>query len=286
MKNRKKEKWCQSLIFLIALLMGISDSCHAAMPAFMERAYPAQKRARQAGFDKKYVKAGMFTLTTYERFKAPSGSIRIYIEGDGRAWETRTRLSDDPTPSSPIALELATADPSDAVVYIARPGQFPAPDSVECNPTYWSERRFAPEVVESFDKAIDILKKRSGARDLELIGYSGGAAIAVLVAARRSDVTSLRTVAGNLDPKALCGYHKVSALGGSMDPLDAAGKVAHIPQRHFVGSADKVTPPFIAESFVERTGDAAHKRITKVELASHKSGWREKWLELLSIPPQ
>lgn len=54
-------------------------------------------------------------------------------------------------------------DSSDAVAYIARPGQFPGPDSTVCDPAYWSARRFSPEVVEALDKAIDILKERSGA---------------------------------------------------------------------------------------------------------------------------
>ena len=265
------------------------------MPAFMDRAYAAQKRARRAGFDKEYVKAGIFTLMTYQRFtplekgnsltgfKVPCESIRIYIEGDGRAWETRSRLSDDPTPSDPIALGLAAVDSFDRVAYVARPGQFPAPDSAECDPTYWSARRFAPEVVESFDKAIDILKKRSGAKNVELIGYSGGGAIAVLVAARRSDISSLRTVAGNLNPKALCSYHHVSQLDGSMDPLDAAQKVANIPQRHFVGSKDRTVPSSMAESFVKKEGDTNCESITIVDGVTHNGGWHERWKELLSI---
>lgn len=254
------------------------------MPSFMDRAYSAQKRACQAGFTKEYIKAGIFTLATYQRFKALSNNIRIYIEGDGRAWETRSRLSDDPTPSNPVALALAVADQSDAVVYIARPGQFSSQDSAECDPAYWSGRRFAPEVVESFDKAIDILKEKSGAKNIELIGYSGGGAIAVLVAASRGDVSSLRTVAGNLDPKALCEYHKVSQLYGSLDPLDVAQEITGIPQRHFVGSKDKTVPLSIAESFVKREGNTDCDCITIVDGATHKNGWRERWKELLLLP--
>ena len=292
--------YCMSILKIIHIILVLSVSlsadCVAAMPAFMERAYGPQKRACQAGFDKEYVKAGVFTLMTYQRFtplekgsspagfKALSENIRVYIEGDGRAWETRGRLSDDPTPSDPVALRLATADSSDNVAYIARPGQFPAPDSAGCDPTYWSARRFAPEVVEAFDRIIDMLKIKSGARRVELVGYSGGAAIAVLVASRRSDVVALRTVAGNLDTKALSAYHQVSQLDGSIDPLDVAQKTAHIPQRHFVGSKDTIVPSSIAESFVRREGDINFTRITVVSGATHKDGWCERWKELLSIP--
>ena len=266
---------------VFALSLFLSYGRVAAMPSFMERAYSSQKKACQAGFNKEYIKAGIFTLTSYQKFKTPSENIRVYIEGDGRAWETKSRLSDDPTPSNPVALTLATADPSDAIAYIARPGQFSAPDSAECDSTYWSARRFAPEVVEAFNKAIDVLKEKSGAKNVELVGYSGGGAIVVLLAARRNDVTSLRTIAGNLDPKALCDYHKVSSLDGSMDPLDVAEKVANIPQRHFVSSGDSVVPASIAESFAGKTGDQKHESITMVPGTTHTAGWQKAWPSLI-----
>ncbi len=271
---------CVALLLSFCLSAGLS----VAAPSFMERAYGAQKRACQAGFNKEYMKSGIFTLATYRRFGVPSDTIRVYIEGDGRAWETKSRLSEDPTPSNPLALVLATDDPSDTVVYIARPGQFPPPNTTKCDPAYWSSRRFAPEVVEAFDKAIDILKGKSGAKNVELVGYSGGGAIAVLVAARRNDVSAIRTVAANLDPKALCDYHKVNQLDGSMDPLDVAQKVAGIPQRHFIGPKDKVVPSFIAGSFVKKEGNTDCDCITTVDGATHKDGWREKWKELLLMP--
>ena len=234
-----------------------------------------------AGFTKEYIKAGDFTLMTYQKLNRHSDSISIYIEGDGRAWETKHRLSDDPTPSNPVVLRLAEVDPAENIVYIARPGQYPLAGFPECDPKYWSGSRFAPEVIDSFNTAIDILKEKSHAGHVELVGYSGGGAIAVLVAAGRSDVIALRTVAGNLDIKAFCRYHHVSQLEGSMDPMDVARKVAHIPQRHFIGSKDNVVPFAIAESFVKMEGDKNDGRITVVEGVSHNDGWRKHWRGLL-----
>lgn len=274
--DMKKKIYIIILLLILAFMLGC-----ARTPVLVNRSSAATNIANKANFIKEYIKAGDFTLLTYQRFKKSRDSIRIYIEGDGRAWETKYRLSDDPTPSNPVALRLAAADSSDNVAYIARPGQFPALDSVECNPTYWSARRFASEVVEAFDKTIDILKEKTGAKHIELVGYSGGGAITILVAARRRDITALRTVAGNLDPQALCSYHKVSQLNESMNPLDCAQKVAHIPQRHFIGSNDKVVPVLIARSFVGRLGDRDDKRITIVNGVNHANGWQEKWPELL-----
>lgn len=247
----------------------------------MGRSSIADGIAVKAGFSKEYVKAGGFTLMTYQKFNGSSDKISIYIEGDGRAWETKHKLSDDPTPSNPVALRLAAVDPADNVAYIARPGQYSPSGFPDCDSKYWSEFRFAPEVVESMDRIIDDLKERAGAKHVALVGYSGGGAIAVLVAARRSDVIAIRTVAGNLDINAFCAYHHVSQLDGSMNPLDVAQKVAPIPQRHFVGSVDKVIPFAIAESFVRIEGDKNYERITVVDGVSHNDGWNKHWRELL-----
>ncbi|MFA6142997.1 MAG: alpha/beta hydrolase [Candidatus Omnitrophota bacterium] len=254
------------------------------MPIFTQSAFIAENIAGKADFQKEYVDAAGFVLMTYQKFKGPSENIRIYIEGDGKAWKTKRVLSDDPTPSSPIALQMAAVDTSNNVAYVARPGQFPAPGSSNCNPTYWSVRRFAPEVVSSINKVIDVLKEKSGTRHVELTGYSGGGALAVLIAAQRNDVIALRTVAGNLNSKMLCDYHRVSRLGGSMDPIDFAQKVKNIPQRHFIGSKDKTVPFAIAESFVKEEGDTDYRRITIVNGVTHNCGWAARWVKLLSMP--
>ncbi|MFH1691665.1 MAG: alpha/beta hydrolase [Candidatus Omnitrophota bacterium] len=256
----------------------------AVLPVFKDRRSVADDVVAKTGFVKEYIKAGDFILMTYQKFNRSSDSVSIYIEGDGRAWENKHQLSDDPTPSNPVALRLAVVDSADNVAYVARPGQYFLLGLSECDSKYWSGQRFSPEVVESFNKIIDLLKEKSSAKNIELIGYSGGGAIAVLVAAERDDVITLRTVGGNLNTDALCAYHHVSQLDGSLNPLDVAQKVAYIPQRHFVGSKDKVVPSEVVESFVEKEGDRCFERITVVEGASHNGGWHKRWKELLLIP--
>lgn len=252
---------------------------------FITPEHTAEIIARDNGLAKEYITSGCFVLLTYSRFDAPADILRVYIEGDGKAWKTRRRLSDDPTPSNPVALGLAASDRSSRVAYIARPGQYQRPDARPCDPTYWSERRFAPEVIDAVNGAIDKLKLDSRSKNIELVGYSGGGAIAVLIAARRQDVISLRTIAGNLDHVAFSNYHGVSPLKGSLNPIDVASTLRLLPQRHFIGSDDKTIPPYIIESFIEKTGDASHSRVTKVKGAGHSCGWREKWQKLLLLPP-
>jgi pimeloyl-ACP methyl ester carboxylesterase len=134
------------------------------------------------------------------------------------------------------------------------------------------------------NEAMDATMKKAGSDKLELVGYSGGAAIAVLIAARREDVLSLRTIAGNLDPDAVNRYHKVSPMAGSFNPMDFAVKIKDVPQRHFVGAEDKIIPISVAWSFVERQGDVARLRVTVVKNATHTGGWAGAWRKMLLEP--
>ncbi|MDD5168923.1 MAG: hypothetical protein PHN75_08900 [Syntrophales bacterium] len=268
------KKWT---LFIVAILL---FGCATAA----NRNDAAHQIARTGGFGQFFIKTNGFTLTAYERVTAPGAPVHLYIEGDGMAWFSRVWRSDNPTPRTPLVLELAALDPAANVVYLARPGQYAAPDDPPVDPSYWSDKRYAPEVVNAISNAIDILKARNGVRKIHLIGYSGGAAIAVLIAAQRNDVASLRTVAGSLDPEALNRYHQVSPLAGSLDPLKAADRLHGLPQRHFVGSEDTVIPPFIARSFVTRAGSPDGREITLVNGTGHTTGWREHWQLLLNLP--
>lgn len=279
--NTKVSYYITAVLLVIIFLSG----CATTFPMFMDRQSRADNIAVKSGFVKEYIRAGDFNLLSYQKIAKSSETIRIYIEGDGNAWETKHSLSDDPTPRQPVALYLACKDTFASIVYIARPGQYSSSGFADCDSKYWSGSRFASEIIVSFNRAIDILKEKSNAKYIELIGYSGGAAIVVFVAARRSDVIALRTVAGNLNPHMLSIYHRVSQLEGSLDPLDVVQEVAHIPQRHFVGSKDKIVPFAIAESFVKMEQTKDYECITVVDDASHNEGWQKRWQNLLLLQP-
>ncbi len=134
------------------------------------------------------------------------------------------------------------------------------------------------------DTAIGKLAEKARADKIELIGYSGGGAVAVLVAARRNDISGIRTVAGNLDHGALSRYHNVTRLYGSLDPIDYAGAVRNISQRHFVGGKDEVIHISFAEGFLSASGDHDHTRLTVMKECSHEKGWVKHWPELLKKP--
>ncbi len=116
---------------------------------------------------------------------------------------------------------------------------------------------------------------------IALFGYSGGGAIAALVAARRDDVGSLVTVAGNLDHVAWTSLHKVSPLHGSLNPAAAATSLRNLPQVHFVGGDDAIVPPSIAESYRARIPESERVAIEVIAGYGHRCCWENDWPDLL-----
>lgn len=193
--------------------------------------------------------------------------LRIYIEGDGKAWATRTQPSTDPSPRNLLMMQLAMEDPRPSV-YLARPCQFHK--SAGCGVSVWTDKRFAAPVIRSYEEALHKLKERHGARSIELIGYSGGGYIAMVIAGLRTDVTQVQTIAGNLDPAAWAQHHAISLLNGLKD-LNQFPRLRLLPQVHFVGAEDKVVPQELVDSIVRKNGFrcATVRRVG----ASHEAGW-------------
>lgn len=211
-----------------------------------------------------------------------NGPLVVYIEGDGYAWATRTAPSRDPTPRDPVALRLAVRDGSARVLYLARPCQYVGGvNAPGCQTSYWTTQRFAPDLIDAMDQALDAAKSDSGASRLVLVGYSGGAATALLLAARRMDVAGLITVAGVLDHQAWTDLHGVTPLSGSLNPIDVVDAVIHLPQLHIAGSDDRVVPPALVSSFAARSGSV----VVIVPGMTHQGDWSSVWPELRAQLP-
>lgn len=249
-----------------------------------QRLANAETIAKSGGLISGHVAAGDFLLATWHSPVSSTVDLVIYIEGDGLAWLSRSHVSSDPTPVAPVALQLAARDAL-PVVYLARPCQFTAALSPDIcrDERWWTGARFSAAVIAAFDQAIDTLKVQFEAQRIHLVGYSGGGAIAVLVAARRNDISSLRTVAGNLNHAEVNAHHNVSQMPDSLNPINYAAQVSHLPQLHFVGLNDAVIPPHIAQNFLHRLGVGTCARIITVQ-ATHSTGWQEQWPHLLGIP--
>ncbi|MFM9912362.1 MAG: alpha/beta fold hydrolase [Methylophilaceae bacterium] len=264
--------------FLIFLLLA---SCANVAPE--QRQATATALTAAQGWQKLRLPTDNFILTAYVPNSIPtSDTLTIYIEGDGLAWLTSSIASDDPSPRKPVGLELALRHPNQSVAYLARPCQYTGVnDWRNCQQSYWTGKRFAPEVIASSNQAIEVLKQRFEAKKLVLIGYSGGGAVAALVAARRHDVVRLVTVAGNLDHRAWTAKHRILPLSGSLNAADEWESLQNIPQLHLVGANDKNISAEFAESYAERFPPSRRPVIRVVPDADHGCCWVRNWPELL-----
>lgn len=209
-----------------------------------------------------------------------STRLRVYVEGDGHAWATANRPSLDPSPHNLLVPRLAVNDPTPNV-YLARPCQFVMAEA--CQPALWTDRRFSQEVVTRLSQVLDWVKQRYGNQTFELVGYSGGAALALLLAVQRDDVTQVQTLAGNLSPGLWATMKDLSPLDGSLDPLDYRDQLASLPQRHFIAQADSVIPGALAERYQQVLG-ASVSHCILIPDASHDRGWEETWRRWRETP--
>ncbi|EOZ4878936.1 alpha/beta hydrolase [Pseudomonas aeruginosa] len=207
--------------------------------------------------------------------------LRVYLEGDGHAWATATQPSLDPTPHNLLVARLAVDDPMPNA-YLARPCQFVMAPA--CEPDIWTAQRFSQEVVTRLSQALEQLKQRYGNREFELVGYSGGAALALLLAAQRKDVAQVQTLAGNLSPRLWTQVKGLSSLNGSLDPLDYQGRLVSIPQRHLVGDADDAVPASLTKTYQEQLGPYACSQLALLPATDHQQGWGTAWRKWRSQP--
>src|SRR5262249_11272565 len=141
--------------------------------------------------------------------------------------------------------------------------------------------RFAPEVIDGYMTALDLAKRKSKAQRLTLVGYSGGGAVAALLAARRKDVTLLVTVAGTLDQVTWTREAGVTPLSRSLNPRDFAPQLRTIPQVHFVGGRDTVVPLAVTQSYLMGLGSGAPVKLVSMPEYDHECCWVRDWQALL-----
>ncbi|MBN9409710.1 MAG: alpha/beta fold hydrolase [Burkholderiales bacterium] len=274
---RRCGPWLASACLLLA-------GC-GALPTPGERGDEARALMAAAGWQPLRIGAGRFVLQAARSpqtasTSAPVPELAVFIEGDGLAWRDARTPSDDPTPLDPVALRLALAGPHRPAAWLARPCQYDDAASSRCTPRDWTDARWSPEVVDALDAALDRLRAEAGARRLVLVGYSGGGALAALLAARRDDVARLVTVAAVLDAQAWTRVHGLTPLTGSLDPASAAPALATVPQWHFVGADDMVTGLAAVQPFIARLPAGAPAAVQLQAGFDHACCWARDWHRL------
>jgi len=243
----------------------------------------AQAIAAVGGLAPQLLNARGMTVLGFERAGPPGGVLTVYIEGDGRAWLNPWQPSTNPTPTDPVGLRLAVTDPSRPLLYLARPCQFVTFPG--CADRLWTNERLSPEIVAVYQQLLDDALQRTRSTKLALIGYSGGGALAALLAERRHDLVWLVTVAADLDLAAWTRLRKLAPLSGSLDPADDAAAIEKLPQVHFAGGDDDVVPSAVLQSFLQRFREGNAARLIVVPRFDHGCCWTASWPQLLGDLP-
>ena len=249
----------------------------------------ADRISRPAFMVDRVIEGGAYPLHVRERMNERGTSANVYIEGDGFSGENNRANALTLTPDNPVALHLASRDLSRNLVYIAQPCQYVSPDAdpfaedAVCAPGNWTNENYSVEALEAFDAALNDIKRRYDITGFNLIGYDEGANIAALLAATRSDVLSLRSVAGDLNP-ALTPGGPVPAQSG-LAAVDVAPALAPMPQYHFIGGLDDIVQPEVYHSYRQAMGFSECTEYKLVPDADHTLGWVQAWPELLAMTP-
>jgi len=182
----------------------------------------------------------------------------LYIEGDGLAYIDAATPSRDPTPRVPVGLTLALANRQGGrVMYMGRPCQWQGGQRRTACGDYrvWTERRFVPEILGS--QVAVALREAGDTEPVRVVGFSGGAVIAQLVAVafqEQGREVDLVTYGGNLMPERVNAHHRVPTPEGWVKMSDFADDLRRISSTHYVGQSDKVVPPALTREMAAIVG--------------------------------
>ena len=210
-----------------------------------------------------------------------STELHVYIEGDGLAWASRFHISLDPTPVQPTGLTLAMADRTSATkVYLSRPGHY-IEDS-RLGLYSWTFARFSVETIETYDEIIDQLHQLYPGAHISLFGYSGGALVALLTAAKRyqqgkRDIEKVVTFAGVLNHEIWSEFHESSPLTFSLNSSAYLKELGEIPQCHYSGLKDTIVPLHVSKAYMRSFQGVQHIKLIQVPDVDHWQGWEEFW---------
>jgi predicted esterase len=241
------------LSFLLCLALG---ACSTMTPKTNPRQI-ADQIAMSGGLQPFTYRTSTISIASYSKINAAMGPITIYIEGSE---------SDDF-----VALRLAVQDPVLNIVYLNNPCRLIDKGAESgCNDRSQFNDLFSVENIQSYGEILDKIKAEQQSLGFHLVGYSNGGTIATMLAAQRSDILSLRTLAGLKEADRLA---------------DASESLSLIPQIHYVGSKDHQVTPSLAENFIQNLSDQSCAEIQIAPDVTHDKGWDQFWPQHVGFLP-
>ena len=208
------------------------------------------------------VKTNTYTFASWQKMTDKYAPIRIYIEGDGYAFNWEGYPTMDPTPKSVFLRNIAFNDPNPNVVYLARPCQYI--QNERCSVQDWTTGRFSGDIVLASTQAVEQIAQN---RPIILIGYSGGALLSGLVIeqGKNLSVQKWMTIAGVLNHTRWTAELNIPPLKDSQDLT----RLPQVDQMHFIGDNDTVVPWQLTQSIVPKNS------LVIVPNATHDSGYEQ-----------
>ncbi|HWK72865.1 MAG TPA: dienelactone hydrolase family protein [Povalibacter sp.] len=256
-----------SLILIPALLTATACSSNAGR---------IDRQAHAAGLSRSVVQGQPYRHVVYANRMATGAAgdrLVVFLDGDGRPWtDDGQQPSADPTTRNPIALKLLEQTPVPAI-YVSRPCYQELADA-GCSPEIWTSHRYSSRVVRSIAAAIRPMAQSAGLqKKVVLVGYSGGGALAVLVAERIENVAAVITLSANLDIDAWTTHHGYLPLTGSLNPA-ASDRQHPWPEIHLQGMLDSVVPPSTTRAYFKHHPAA---QAWPFEHYDHVCCWVDAW---------
>ncbi|MBQ3943198.1 MAG: hypothetical protein II669_02645 [Elusimicrobia bacterium] len=212
----------------------------------------------------KEIETDDYVLASWQKITDESLPVKIYVEGDGRAYTSKGYPTTDPTPKSYFLRNISFNDVYENVVYLARPCQYIK--NKNCSNIDWTTGRFSQKIVDNMSQAI---KQIAEDKEIILIGYSGGGLICgLIINQHKNDLNIIKwiTVAGLLNHTNWTKHFNYIPLKDSLD-LDT---IPNISQTHYIGKKDKVIPYKLTLDIVDK------KNCVIIENATHNSGFEGK----------
>ncbi len=235
------------------------------------------------GFKSVILSGRSFDVAAWVHITSQQDPISVFIEGDGLAYYSRHRISNDPTPTNAIAARIAVQDSASNKIYLSRPCQYIINHGINqrnCHQRMWSQDRFSRDVITLYQDLLDQIKKQyKNESGFRLMGFSGGGAVAASVSLYRDDVIDVRAVAAPLDIHGLMRYHRADPIVNAVSPYSHAARLAEVKLTLFLGSSDRIVNKRSLKQFLDNFMNKSNFKLIEVEGLEHEGNWHHAWDE-------
>lgn len=239
-----------------------------------------RNQAEQLNFTQHVIKTTQFEHVIFSKQRLlDSPVLHVYLDGDGTPWERQQWIAVDPTARNPIILRLMAMDSTPAIL-LGRPCYYGLSQHVSCHNRFWTSHRYSKQIVISMVQALKQWLTQHPYQQIVLIGYSGGGALAVLMAKDIRQISKVVTVSANLNLTEWSRFHGYLPLNGSLDPNLQPLIADKIEQFHFAGKDDKNVPAGMIKEFANKQLNAHYYELSG---QNHSCCWENIWPDLLYL---